>query len=152
MNCGNSGHPANFQQCPAYKKIKQSKTDSIQHQQHQQKFKRQSYSNLVNNNVSFANITKKNSNGNSNCNTNIFPDLYSSFPRPDETKGNRRSLNARQFRESETAISNKRIDNGKTNFEFLNSECTNLFGISFIDLIRQINNFLPEYKISKIKR
>lgn len=154
VNCGNDGHPANYRNCPAYKKILKSKKERLQQQKQQQKFKINSINNIVNSKVSYAKVLKQNHYNHANVNTNSFSSVAINPQLADsETPQSRRDSNIQipetsnhmAIHNSDGINTTKHKQSGSS-FTFLQGECMNMFGMTFIELIRKINSFLPKYR------
>lgn len=141
VNCKNYGHPASFRQCPAYRKIIKTKQENLQKIKTQNAFRNKSYSNYIKNQVSFSNVTKYQNNRN-NTNTNIFsdtafPKLHNEFLTP---------TNNFIGKNTQNNFGTNTDENSESFFTYINKECSNIFNLSFIQVINKLSEFIPYYK------
>lgn len=135
VNCGETGHPASYRRCPKYLDLINRKNIRQEELREMREFKKASYNNYRNSKFSYANITqevkqpiqKKNEIKTSNLAKNI--QNTTTFP----------AMKNRLNKESETTQKENNID-------YLNKETNDLFGISMMNLMTQINDFLPKYR------
>ena len=140
VNCGQTGHPANYRQCPAFKKFIQNKQQLKININKQQQFRTKSFNTFVNNNSTFANIVNKNKESNHNIRESIFTGTKSSIA--DITTLNTVS----DLMSNKIPDQNIKSVDGGTGFEILTNDCKNLFGLNLIDTLRRVNMFMPSYK------
>lgn len=141
VNCQKNGHPANFRQCPIYKKFNKTKTEKIHQLSSQQIKKSNAYNSYITKGVSFSNIVNSNffpKNSNSS-NSNIFSENM--YP---QKENHLASKYGDIFQNKATKSLD--IDKNESNFGFLDNECNNIFGMSFVEVIGQVNEFVPKYK------
>lgn len=118
------------------KKLIQTKQENLQRQKDQHKFKQQSYKNFVTDKVSFTNILKSNKDNNNIVNS--FADLLN--PRENEVQSTNSYTPKNSNGKKPTS------QNNETHLNFLNIECNEYFGMNFMEIIKQINYFIPKYK------
>ena len=132
VNCGKSGHPANFRSCPVYKKLENRRKNKIEKQKKEQpkeenKRKEKYYNNFINPNKSFASTVDAGIKNNSN--TNIIIPLTQELPSNTNTTKNQQP--AQLFNNA---------------FSYINEECNNILGSDFCAIIDKIQKILPAYK------
>lgn len=119
VNCGETGHPANYKKCKVY----QAYINKIEIRNAKTReslaLKSKSYNNYTRMNQTYAKTLSQQ-----------IPNYYSN-----PQHGNKSSF---------------QVNNNQTprndNFNFLQNECKELFGVSFFDLSAQINDFMPMYQ------
>lgn len=122
VNCGQSGHPANYRNCPMYKNIMRRKQERINDQRIQQEQRNRYISNHVKQNMSYSKVV--------NSNLNNLVD----FPQLNKTRAN---IN----------YNLENVENNNSNaFSFFESECQKMFGSDFFTLIGKVQEFIPIYK------
>ena len=119
VNCGKTGHPANYKNCPKYIEIKDRFKNKRDDLAKTNQFKNFSINNLRKPNISFAN---------SITTTSPLNQTTTSSP----------ELQKRQSTHNTT----KNLQG----FDFLNQEAQTLFGNNILTLLTKINEFIPQYR------
>lgn len=133
VSCGQEGHPASWKGCPVYKKIIEARNERKRKREENAEQTRaqrqQSYNNFYNPNTSFAKMLQPNY-------TNVNFGSPKEFPKIQQLAYSKN--NVCEPREVAQA--------GGNALDFIEKECSTLFGSGLFLIIKKIKEFLPEYK------
>lgn len=119
-NCQQFGHPANYRGCSELKKLQEKVRIAKEHKQlrAQNKWSDKMFA------IGSASMAVK-------------PGL--SYATVATLPGNKLQQQHQEQQQQPNQVS-------QPSFDFISSECRNLFNVNFLDLLKKINNFVPQYK------